>query len=148
MPARWAPRPSPPPRSARALRWSPPGWGTTCAPGSPSAGRPSPRSWRTRSRSAWRSPAPRADRRRVPQSGSLHAGGLRGDDRADPLATGRHLRAAAPSDTPVLDTLLAMTAESVARCGLDDNALVSARIAALAAVDAPAASYLMHVGPA
>jgi len=55
---------------------------------------------------------------------------------------------ATPSKTPVLDTLAAMTAESIARCGLDDNGLVAARIAALAAVDAPAGSYLMHVGPA
>ena len=47
------------------------------------------------------------------------------------------------SDTPVLDTLAAMTAESVARCGLDENSLLIARIAALVAVDAPAASYLM-----
>ena len=53
-----------------------------------------------------------------------------------------------PSETPVLDTLAAMTAESVARCELDANALVAARIAALVAVDAPAASYLMHVGTA
>jgi alkylhydroperoxidase/carboxymuconolactone decarboxylase family protein YurZ len=52
------------------------------------------------------------------------------------------------SDSPVLDTLAAMTAESVARCGLDANSLVAARIAALAAVGAPAASYLMHVGTA
>ena len=52
------------------------------------------------------------------------------------------------SETPVLDTLAAMTAESVARCGLDPNSLLAARIAALVAVDAPAASYLMHVGPA
>ena len=51
-------------------------------------------------------------------------------------------------ETPVLDTLAAMTAESLARCNLDPNSLVAARIAALAAVDAPAASYLMHVGPA
>ena len=51
-------------------------------------------------------------------------------------------------ETPVLDTLAAMTAESLARCKLDPNSLVAARIAALAAVDAPAASYLMHVGPA
>ena len=49
---------------------------------------------------------------------------------------------------PVLETLAAMTAESVARCGLDANSLLVARIAALAAVDAPAASYLLHVGPA
>ena len=55
---------------------------------------------------------------------------------------------AVPAETPVLDTLAAMTAESVARCGLDPNSLLAARIAALAAVDAPAASYLMHVGSA
>ncbi|MFN8164161.1 MAG: carboxymuconolactone decarboxylase family protein [Solirubrobacterales bacterium] len=52
------------------------------------------------------------------------------------------------SETPVLDTILAMTAESVARCGLDDNSLLAARLAALIAVDAPAGSYLMHLGPA
>jgi alkylhydroperoxidase/carboxymuconolactone decarboxylase family protein YurZ len=56
--------------------------------------------------------------------------------------------AATSSDNPVLDTLTAMTGESLARCGLDSNSLVAARIAALAAVDAPAASYFMHVGPA
>ena len=52
------------------------------------------------------------------------------------------------SENPVLDTITAMTAESLARCGLDANSLLVARIAALVAVDAPAASYLMHVGPA
>ena len=52
------------------------------------------------------------------------------------------------SERPVLDTLAAMTAESLARCELDPNSLLAARIAALAAVDAPVASYLMHVGPA
>ena len=56
--------------------------------------------------------------------------------------------AEASSETPVLDTLVAMTAESVARCRLDANSLLVARIAALVAVDAPAASYLMHVGGA
>jgi alkylhydroperoxidase/carboxymuconolactone decarboxylase family protein YurZ len=54
----------------------------------------------------------------------------------------------ASSETPVLDALAAITAESVARCTLDPNSLLAVRIAALAAVDAPAASYLMHVGPA
>ena len=54
----------------------------------------------------------------------------------------------ASTETPVLDTLAAMTAESIARCRLDANSLVSARLAALIAVDAPAASYLMHVGAA
>ena len=53
-----------------------------------------------------------------------------------------------PSETPVLDALAAMTAESVARCGLDANSLLAARIAALAAVDAPTGSYLMHAGAA
>jgi alkylhydroperoxidase/carboxymuconolactone decarboxylase family protein YurZ len=49
------------------------------------------------------------------------------------------------SETPLLDTLAAMTAESFARCELDANSLLAARIAALAAIDAPTASYLMHV---
>lgn len=53
-----------------------------------------------------------------------------------------------PSETPVLDTLAAMTAESVARCELDANSLLAARIAALIAVDASPASYVMHVGSA
>lgn len=52
------------------------------------------------------------------------------------------------SETPVLDTLAAMTAESLARSGLDPDTLLAVRVAALAAVDAPVASYLMHVGPA
>jgi alkylhydroperoxidase/carboxymuconolactone decarboxylase family protein YurZ len=56
--------------------------------------------------------------------------------------------ATGPSETPVLDTLAAMTAESVARTGLDANSLLAVRIAALVAVDAPVASYVMHVGPA
>jgi alkylhydroperoxidase/carboxymuconolactone decarboxylase family protein YurZ len=56
--------------------------------------------------------------------------------------------AMATSETPVLDTLDAMTSDSIARCGLDDDALLTARIAALVAMDAPAASYLLHIGPA
>ena len=54
----------------------------------------------------------------------------------------------ASSDSPVLETLAAMTAESLARSNLDPNQLLAARLAALVAVDAPAASYLMHIGPA
>jgi alkylhydroperoxidase/carboxymuconolactone decarboxylase family protein YurZ len=63
-------------------------------------------------------------------------------------AIGRIAMTDVGSDAPVLDTLAAMTAESVARCELDANSLIAARIAALAAVDAPPASYLMHAGPA
>jgi hypothetical protein len=44
----------------------------------------------------------------------------------------------ASSETPVLDTLAAMTAESLAGCQLDSDTLFAARNAALAAVDAPA----------
>jgi alkylhydroperoxidase/carboxymuconolactone decarboxylase family protein YurZ len=53
-----------------------------------------------------------------------------------------------PSQTPVLDTLAAMTFDSLERCGLDDRTLIMTRIAALAAMDAPAISYLAHLGPA
>lgn len=52
------------------------------------------------------------------------------------------------SETPVLDALAAMTAESITRCHMDAHSLLAVRIAALAAIDAPPASYLMHVGPA
>ena len=52
------------------------------------------------------------------------------------------------SDTPVLDTLAAMTVDSVERCGLPADMLLLTRIAALAATDAPAVSYLAHIEPA
>ncbi|WP_240138260.1 carboxymuconolactone decarboxylase family protein [Streptomyces sp. MUM 178J] len=55
---------------------------------------------------------------------------------------------ATTSDTPVLDTLAAMTVDSLERCGLDEGTLILTRIAALAAMDAPAISYLAHVDPA
>ena len=51
-------------------------------------------------------------------------------------------------DTPVLDTIAAMTAVSVAECELAPDALLLVRLAALAAVDAGPASYLLHIGPA
>ena len=51
-------------------------------------------------------------------------------------------------ESPVLDALAAITAESVERTKGDPNSVMAARIAALVAVDAPVASYLMHVGVA
>ena len=51
-------------------------------------------------------------------------------------------------ETPVLDTIAAMTLDSVERCGLEADTLLLVRIAALAAVDAKPVSYLAHVGPA
>lgn len=49
-------------------------------------------------------------------------------------------------DTPVLDLLAGMTAESMKSSSLDDERLMLVRIAALIAVDAPPASYLMNLG--
>ncbi|MDX3309728.1 MULTISPECIES: carboxymuconolactone decarboxylase family protein [unclassified Streptomyces] len=52
------------------------------------------------------------------------------------------------SDTPVLDTLAAMTVDSIERCGLAPDMLLLTRIAALAASDAPPISYAAHIDPA
>jgi alkylhydroperoxidase/carboxymuconolactone decarboxylase family protein YurZ len=54
----------------------------------------------------------------------------------------------ATGDAPVLEALIDINAVSLARAELDPATLLLVRTAALAAVDAPAASYLMHVGPA
>ena len=51
-------------------------------------------------------------------------------------------------ETPVLDTLAAMTLDSIERCGLAPDMLILTRIAALVAMDAPAMSYLAHLRPA
>jgi alkylhydroperoxidase/carboxymuconolactone decarboxylase family protein YurZ len=51
-------------------------------------------------------------------------------------------------ETPVLDTLAEMTAVSVEHGCLDAREHMLARLAALAAVGAPAASYLMNAGTA
>jgi 4-carboxymuconolactone decarboxylase len=52
------------------------------------------------------------------------------------------------SETPVLDLLADMTADSVAASSLDPETLMLVRIAALAAVDAPPVSYLLNLGVA
>ena len=65
-----------------------------------------------------------------------------------PRPTGRRTDMATTSDTPVLDTLAAMTVDSIERCGLDNRTLILTRIAALVAMDAPGVSYLAHVDPA
>ena len=51
-------------------------------------------------------------------------------------------------DAPVLEALTDINAVSIARSELDPRTLIMVRLAALAAVDAPPASYLMHIGPA
>jgi hypothetical protein len=54
----------------------------------------------------------------------------------------------AEEETPVIDTLAEMTAVSIRNTSLESRELMLARIGALAAVDAPAASYLINVGAA
>ncbi len=53
-----------------------------------------------------------------------------------------------PEDTPVLDTLSEITAASVDHSSLEAREHMLTRLAALVAVDAPAASYLVNVGTA
>lgn len=55
---------------------------------------------------------------------------------------------ATASETPVLDTLAAMTVDSLERCGLAPDMFMLTRIAALAASDAPPISYVAHIDPA
>jgi hypothetical protein len=52
------------------------------------------------------------------------------------------------SETPVLDLLTTMTADSIGASSLDEQSLMLVRIAALVAVDAPPVSYLMNLGAA
>jgi len=54
----------------------------------------------------------------------------------------------AASETPVLDLLASMTADSLEASSLDAETLMLVRIAALAAVDAPPVSYLLNLGAA
>src|SRR5262249_22168132 len=53
-----------------------------------------------------------------------------------------------PTQTPVLDLLQRMTEESIDASTLDAETLMLVRIAALVAVDAPPASYLLNIGAA
>lgn len=56
--------------------------------------------------------------------------------------------AGSTSETPVLDLLESMTADSLEASSLDPETLALVRIAALAAVDAPPISYLLNLGMA
>jgi alkylhydroperoxidase/carboxymuconolactone decarboxylase family protein YurZ len=51
----------------------------------------------------------------------------------------------ATSETPVLDLLANMTAESIEASGLDPQTLMLVRLAALVAVDAPPVSYALNL---
>jgi alkylhydroperoxidase/carboxymuconolactone decarboxylase family protein YurZ len=54
----------------------------------------------------------------------------------------------AKGDAPVLEALADINRVSLERTELDLASLILVRLAALVAVDAPAASYLLHLGPA
>jgi len=54
----------------------------------------------------------------------------------------------AKGDAPVLEALADINAVSLERTDLDPASLILIRLAALVAVDAPASSYLLHLGPA
>jgi hypothetical protein len=71
-----------------------------------------------------------------PFRGSIDEPGLK---RRRPMADTEDLQ-----DTPVLETLAEMTAASIAHSNLEARGHMIARIAALAAVNAPPASYLAN----
>jgi len=52
------------------------------------------------------------------------------------------------TETPVLDLLQKMTADSIEASDLDQETLMLVRIAALVAVDAPPVSYMLNIGAA
>jgi hypothetical protein len=55
---------------------------------------------------------------------------------------------ASSGETPILDLLAKLTADSIQASSLDGETLMLVRIAALVAVDAPPASYLLNLGVA
>jgi alkylhydroperoxidase/carboxymuconolactone decarboxylase family protein YurZ len=52
------------------------------------------------------------------------------------------------TERPLLDTLADMTAASISRANLPDRELMLVRFAGLIAVNAPASSYFLNMGPA
>jgi 4-carboxymuconolactone decarboxylase len=52
------------------------------------------------------------------------------------------------TETPILDLLADMTTRTIEASSLDPETLMLVRIAALVAVDAPPASYLLNIGAA
>lgn len=56
--------------------------------------------------------------------------------------------AGSTSETPVLDLLASMTADSIEASSLEPETLALVRIAALVAVDAPPVSYLLNLAAA
>jgi alkylhydroperoxidase/carboxymuconolactone decarboxylase family protein YurZ len=60
----------------------------------------------------------------------------------------RRLMATPATETPILDLIKTMTSDSIEASTLDPQELMLVRIAALVAIDAPPASYLLNLGAA
>jgi alkylhydroperoxidase/carboxymuconolactone decarboxylase family protein YurZ len=58
----------------------------------------------------------------------------------------QNLAAIAQGNAPVLETLVQMTVDTLERSGLDPETYALVRIAALVAMDAAPASYLLNIG--
>ncbi|MEU6226814.1 carboxymuconolactone decarboxylase family protein [Streptomyces sp. NPDC047042] len=67
---------------------------------------------------------------------------------ADEMTGTGGVSALAEADAPVFETLVQMTLDTFERSGLDPETYLLARIAALVAMDASPASYLLNVGAA
>src|ERR1700759_4926286 len=63
-------------------------------------------------------------------------------------STEQDLNGLAEGQAPVLETLTQMTLNTLERSGLDEETYILTRIAALVAMDAPPASYLLNLGAA
>ena len=88
---------------------------------------------------------PRGVRKHATRRGRLGSYGEGSDSAPSSPRKGTSM---ATGEAPVLEALVEINAVSLARTELDPATLLMVRIAALVAVDAPPASYLMHVGPA
>jgi 4-carboxymuconolactone decarboxylase len=66
----------------------------------------------------------------------------------DTTAVEQNIEGLARGEAPVLETLAAMTVDTFERSGLDPQTYLLVRLAALIAMDAAPASYLMHLGAA
>jgi 4-carboxymuconolactone decarboxylase len=66
----------------------------------------------------------------------------------DTTSVEHNLGGLARGEAPVLETLVTMTVDTFERSGLDPQTYLLVRLAALVALDAAPASYLMHLGAA
>lgn len=65
-----------------------------------------------------------------------------------PSGGGSGVGALAEADAPVFETIVQMTLDTFERSGLDPETYLLVRIAALVAIDAAPASYLLNIGTA